>query len=859
LAAELESHLQLHIDDNVRAGMSPKAARRDALKKLGGVEQTKEKYRDQRSLPAFEILLQDVRFGFRMLRKNPGFTTVAALTLAVGIGANTAVFSLVNGVLLASLPYPNPEQLVSVTGTYPRGAFAAMREQVRTMDVAAYAEGHEFNLTGQGEPVRLTGTLVSAELFSVLGARPELGRTFLPGEDVAGQDNFVILSHDVWQQRFGGDPTILGRSIALGGVSRQLVGVMPADFGFPSPETQVWVPLHNDPRNPILYWADDFMPVLGRLRRGSTIPPARREIQLFQSRVMGMFPWQMPTSWNADVSVVPLATSLVANVRLRLLLLLGAVTIVVLIACANVANLTLARAAVREKEIAIRSALGAGRRRIARQLLTESVLLACIGGGLGIVFSIWGLAALRMVLPGDTPRISNAQMDWRVFVFTGALAILTGLVSGLGPALHSSRGAPREALCSGGRGGAVSISQRLRSGLVIGEVSFAVLLVIAAGLLIRSFWALLHVDPGFRSEHVLTARITPNQSYCGDAERCLTLYHNLLSEIRNSPGVAGAALVNTLPLDGRLAKRSLEVQDYTSPSGPDLAPLFWLHVVTTDYFRVMNIPLLSGRAFTDADVSGEPVAMVTAETARRFWPGQSAVGKHIHLLDDKSWRTIVGVIADVRAFDLEQNIPVWMKGTAYVPYNSTATLEDRRMPSEMTIVLRTSSGESETAAVVRQAIARLNPEVAVSEVKTMTAIISDAVAAPRSTAGLFMVFAGLALVLGLIGIYGVLSFVVSNRTHEIGIRMALGAQRRDVLWSVIWEGGKFACSGIGLGILGALALMGLLSSELYGVKATDPATFGAASMLFAAVALLACYIPARRATRVDPLTALRYD
>jgi putative ABC transport system permease protein len=734
-----------------------------------------------------------------------------------------------------------------------------MREQMRTMDVGAYAEGHEFNLTGRGEPVRLSGTLVSAELLSILGARPELGKIFYPGEDVPGQDNFVILSRALWEQRFAGDAGIVGQSVELGGVSRQVIGVMPAGFRFPSPKTQVWVPLHNDPRNAILYWADDFMPVVGRLHPGSTMEQARTEIRMFQSHVGALFPWPMPAAWNADVSVVPLQNGMVADVRTRLLLLLGAVALVLMIACSNVANLTLSRAVTREKEISIRCALGAGRMRITRQLLTESVLQALLGGSLGLLFAKEGLALLKLVLPPDTPRLVDVQMDWRVLAFTGGLAILSGFIFGLAPALHSSRATLTEPLKSGGRGTTGSMSQRLRGSLAIAQVAFAVMLVIAAGLLIRSFWALSHVDPGFRSEQVLSARIAPNQSFCNDAERCLTFYHNLLEQVRTSPGVAGTAVVNTLPLGGRVAKRSLEVENYTPAAGQDLSPLFWLHVVTPDYFRVMGIPLLSGRTFVDADVSGEPVAIITAGTARRYWPNQNALGKHIHLLDDKTWRTIVGIIADVRAYDLQQNIPSWMSGTAYVPYNSSATLEDRRMPSEMTMVVRSTLDEAQTATMLREAVASLNHEVPVSEVKTMAAVVSDSVSTPRSTTILFAAFAGLALTLGIIGIYGVLSFLVSNRTREIGIRMAMGAQRMDVLRSVMGEGTKLSLTGIAFGMAGALAVMRVLSGELYGVSPADPLTFFGVPILVAVVAATACYMPARRAMRVDPMVALRYE
>ncbi len=659
-------------------------------------------------------LLQDLRYALRQLRKSPGFTAVAVLTLALGIGGNTAVFSLVDGILLLPLPYSKPDQLISVTGSYPAGAVVAMREQLHTMDVGAYAEGHDFNLTGLGEPVRLTGTLVSAELLSILGVRPELGRTFYPGEDSAGQDNYVILSHALWEQRFGSDPSIIGRSVQLEGVSRQVAGVMPATFRFPSAKTQIWIPLHNDPRNAVVYWAGDFMPVIGRLRPGSTIDKARAETRMFQSHVGALFPWPMPASWNADVNVVHLQNGMVADVSARLLMLLGAVLLILLIACANVANLTLSRAATREKEIAIRSALGAVRQRIARQLLTESVLLASLGGLLGLIFATIGLRLLEGALPADTPRLAEVHMDWRVLAFTSGLTILTGFIFGLAPALQSSRAVLADSLNSAGRGTSISVSQRLRSLLAVVEVAFAMLLVIAAGLLIRSFWTLSHVNPGFRFEQVVTARVTPNESFCGDPARCLTFYRSVLDQAKASPGVSGAALVNTLPLGGRVSKRSLEIEGFVA-SADQVLPLFWLDVVTPEYFRVMGIPLLSGRWFAAADESGNaPVAVMTASSAQRFWPGRNAVGQHIRFARDNEWRTVVGVIADVRAYDLQRNIPDWIKGTVYVPYNPKATLEAGGVPAEMTIAVRTTLDEAQTAAMLRRVVTGLNQEVPVS-------------------------------------------------------------------------------------------------------------------------------------------------
>ena len=858
LSEEIEQHLEEKIEELVAEGMSRPEATAAARRQFGSVTLTAEDSREVWQWPSLESFLADLRFGARTLRKSLAFTAVAVLTLALGMGANTAIFSLVNGILLVPLPYPEPDRLVSVTGAYPEGALVAMREQVRTMEVGAYAEGHDLNLTGQGEPVRLTATLVSAELFSILKAQPELGRVFEHGEDVPGKDNYVLLGHALWQQHFAGDRTIIGRSIELEGVSREVVGVMPADFHFPSTKTQIWIPLDNDPRRVSSYWAGDYMPVVGRLRPEATLEQARAEIRMFQARVPALFPWPMPASWNADVSVVPLQNGMVQDVRTRLLLLLAAVGLVLLIACTNVTNLTLARAATREKEFALRAAMGAGRRRIVRQLLTESLLLASIGGLLGLALAFEGIVLLKTRLPADTPQLMAVHMDWRVLAFTGGLTILTGLFVGLAPALEISRGALINSLKSGGRGQAVSVSERLRSGLVVGEVALAVLLVIAAGLMIRSFWALSHVNPGFHPEQLLTARITPDESFSNNPERCLTFYRTVLDKVRSFPGVNGAAFVNTLPLGGRVSKRSLDVENHVDATG-ETAPLFWLNVVTSDYFRVMGIPVLSGRGFEDSDVSGSPVVVVTAETARRFWPAESAVGKHIRFVDDKDWRTIVGVISDVRAYDLVHNAPQWIDGTAYVPYNPLATLENKRVPSEMTIAIRATSDGSELAGLLRESVATLSNEVPVSEVQTMDAVVTGAVSTPAATTSLFVAFAALALLLGIIGIYGVFSYLVAQRTREIGLRVALGAQRRDVLVLVMKEGAKFSLAGIAIGLLSAVFVTRSMASQLYGVSPLDPLTYLAVALVMAAVAFLACYVPTRRAMRVDPAIALRYE
>jgi len=862
LDAELAAHLQLHIDDNLRRGLSPEAARRQALLSLGGLEQTKESVRDQRSLPFFETFFQDLRYAFRVLRKSPTFTLVSALTLALGIGANTAIFSLVDNIVLRPLPFLQPQNLVSVTGTYPKGAFVALRDQAKSLDVAAYAEGHEFNLNRHGEPLRLSATVVSAEFFQVLGVRPFLGASFNPGDDRPGQNGFVILSHSLWQQQFASDPSVIGRSIELEGVSRQVLGVMPADFHFPSAKTQVWIPLDNDSRDTVAYWAGDFMPIIGRLHPGTSIPQAHSEVRLFQSGVGTLFPWPMPTTWNKDISVVELKHDMISDVRSRLVLLLGAVAFILLIACVNVANLTLSRSSTREKEIALRFAMGADRRRVIRQLLTESVVLALLGGFFGFLLATQGLHLLKVTLPADTPRLADAHIDLRVLGFTGVLALLTGLLFGLAPALQSSREDLAATLNSVTRGAFASISHRLRSALAIAEIAFAVLLVISAGLLLRSFWSLSHVDPGFRTTRVLTARITPNQSFCADPARCISFYDDLLTRIRALPGVTSAALVNTLPLGGRVAKRAIEIENQTVAPG-DSGPLFWMDVVTPDYFDLMHIPVTAGRAFTSADFAAKSsVALVTASTARRFWHNQDVVGTHIRFSGDKEqpqWRTIVGIVPDVRAYDLQHPTPDWMNGTIYLPYNESATLEGGRLPSDMSLVVQTALDESQLQSTLRRTIASLGADIPVTELKPMQVVVSESVSTSASTTILFLTFAALALFLGAIGIYGVLSFLVATRTREFGIRMSLGALPRDVLLLIFKDAARFAFAGIALGLAAAFAITRLLSSELYGVSPADPYTFIGAALLMTFVTFLACYIPTRRAMRVDPMIALRYE
>ncbi len=858
---DLDDEIAYHIDQQVQElvdrGVSPDEARRRVAAAFGAVDIAKERCRDAWRVAFVETFLQDLRYAVRTLRHTPAFTIVAVLTLALGTGANTAVFSLVDGILLSKLPYPAPDRLVSVKATCPNGAFAALREEITSLDVAAYADGKWFTLTGTGEPGRLNGARISANLFELLGVKPELGRWLRPGEDVAQGDRVVVLSHALWETRFGGDSTILGRSIELDGVTRQVVAVMPATFHFPSAGTQVWVPLGIDPANTARYWAGDFMPVIGRLRAGVSHEQAHAEVRRFQAHVGSLFPWKMPVDWNQDITVVPLRDALVGDVRPRLLILIAGATLVLLTCCANVANLSLSRAVAREREIGIRTALGASPRRIARQLFTESALLAVLGAAAGLLVAPQALAILKRVLPPDTSRLSEVHLNWRVLAFTAVVAILTGCAFGLAPVAQALRLRLRAVLDSSGRRGRQAVAGRVRTALTVGQIACAVLLVIAAALLGRSPWSLSRADLGFRPEQVLTARVSPAASLCENKERCLAFYRAFTAQVQAAPGVHGAALVNTLPLTGAVAKRSLEIEGYTPPDRRT-GPLFWLNVITPDYFSVMHMRLESGRAFTDADLAGAPLAaIVPASTARRFWPGTNPVGRRVRFVGESDWRTIVGVVADVRAYDLTRNVPEWMAGAIYVPYTAAATMEDGSIPTNMMLTLSSSIPPPQMAATLREQAATLTREVVVDEVRPMGAVLGDAVAGPAATASLVVSMAALALVLGCIGVYGVLSFLISRQTRDLGIRLALGAQRRDVFWLVIGEGARLCIAGVVLGVAGAIAISRWLASELHGISPTDPATYAVVVIATTLVTLAACYVPTRRAMGVNPLVVLR--
>jgi predicted permease len=863
LDQELRAYLELLTDEKIKAGLPPEAARRQARLELGGVEQVKEEVRQAQVGRLLETLLQDLRYGLRTLARTPAFTSVALLSLALGIGANAAMFSLVYGILIRPLPYPQPDRLVRVTGWYPRGAVVALQQQSRTLDAAAYTDDAPFNLTGQGEALRLTGSSVSASLFSLLGAHARLGRTFRPGEDRPGRDRLVLLSHALWESKFSADPSILGRFIAIDGIEREVVGVMPPEFAFPAASAQLWIPIHLDPTRPDEYWGAGWMPLVARLRPGATLARAQSELRPLIAAIIPLFPWPAARSWNADAAVVPLQQDLVGGVRGRLLVLLAAVGLVLLIACANVASLLLARAAARRKEVALRASLGAARGRIVRQLLTESILLALAGAAAGLVLAFSALAVLKTALPAGTPRLAEVSIDWRVLAFVVALAFLTGVAFGLAPALSASRLNLVEVIRGGGQRSSGVASVRLRGVLIAGEVALAVVLVVGAGLLIRTLWELSQVNPGFRPERIVTIRVSPSESSCRRPAACIALYDELLRRARLIHGVSQVAAANALPLGGQIPALPAELEDHRIVPGETTYPVLWGAAVTPSYFRILQIPVLKGRVFTEGDSEkSSPVVLVSAATARRFWPGRDPVGKHVRLAWDRDWRTVVGVVADVRQYDLANHSPSEFSGTLYMPYPqsvATAVATDRQLPATMTLLVRTASDPLRVGAEISRLVADLNPNVPVSGLGSMQALVSASAAPSRSMMWLFVAFAGSALVLAIIGTYGVVSYSAAQRTYEMGVRVALGASPVSLFTLVLGHSVRLVLAGLALGVTASLALTRMLARFLYGVTATDPLTFAAVALLLFLIALLAGYFPARRAASIDPLTALRQE
>ncbi|MBV8863872.1 MAG: ABC transporter permease, partial [Acidobacteriaceae bacterium] len=712
LTEELEFHELLKLEEHCRSGLPAQSAAELSRRDMGNVTFAKEECRNMWTFMRLERLLQDLRYAARIFVRTPVFTAIAIASLALGIGGNAAMFSLVNTLLIRPLPYFTPERLVRITGVYPRAAIPFFQRQSRAMEIAAVSTGSESNLTGQGTARRVFGSGTSSNFLTLLGASVAKGRGFKQGEDLPGRDGVVIISDSLWKGSFGRDPAILGRIITLDGVHREIVGVMPNNFSYPSAKVQFWIPMRLDPSNFLEYWAGEFVPLVARLRSGATVAEAQGELQRLVPQFRKTFPYPMARDWNADSNAVPLQQDLVGDIRGKLIILFASVGIVLLIACANIASLLLSRATARRKEIALRTALGAGRLRIIRQLLTESVGLALLGAALGIALGWSALSMFKSLLPSSTPGLAEAAIDWQVVGAVTTLALVTGLGFGLAPALSASQVDLTEAIKTGSQRSPASFWTQFRSFLIAGQVALTLILVVSASLLLKSLYELSHTNPGFNPAHVLTVRISPNQLLCSQRSACVALYERLVQRTHGISGVASAAISNSVPLDGELPTIPVDVEGH--PKTVDHpAPMFWFGAVGSDYFHLLEIPLLSGRYFTQADgATSAGVAVISASTARRFWPRENAVGKHLKPTNSQQWRTVIGVVGDVRQYTLAKGLPGWVAGVIYMPY-SQSEREDRQIPAALTLLVRAPSNTAQLRNDIHHLAEDQNPDVPV--------------------------------------------------------------------------------------------------------------------------------------------------
>jgi putative ABC transport system permease protein len=864
LDAELGAFLELAAEEKMKRGMSRDDALRAVRLEQGSLGVTKQVIRSAGWEAFVETCWQDLRFAARMLYKNPGFTVVAVLTLALGIGANTAIFSVVDAVLLRPLPYKDSDQLVQlIEHDQKRGVdfdwvsfpnFHDWAEQGTAFQYLAAYKFHAFNLTNVSQPQMLFGVKVSANLLPTLGAEPIFGRNFRPDEDEPGRDHEIILSYDTWNQTFGADPQLIGKTLTLNDEPYTVIGVMPASFNFPptvpitsalpSRRTAFFAPLGLAVRPDQRDW--NMLGVIARLKPGSTIPQARANMNTVARNLELQYPAQ---NQGITVRVEPLLNQVVGDIRLALWIFLAAISLVLLVACANVTSLLLARSTIRQREMAVRTSLGASRSRLVRQLVTESLLLAGAGGAFGILLAYCGIFLLTVLSPDNLPRIRDVAIDGRVLAYTSVVSVLTGIVFGLAPSLsvaHAGLGQPLK----GQRSTPSAKHSRLRSALVISEVALSLALLIGAGLMLKSFVQVERVDPGFRAEKVLTvwtilsaAKYAPQQQ--------AAFYQQAWQRIQALPGVKLVGAIDNLPLSGIHGGGPFTIEGQPTTSDVD-APVAYRSVVSWNYFQTMGIPLLQGREFTKRDRVGTPTVLIVNETAARLcWPGQNPVGSHLSFTTGRSqptWLEIVGVVKDV----LHDGPEVPAKPTIYVPF--------LQWPSEfMVTVARMDVDPASLSSTVRGAIAAVDKDQPVLMTRTMADIYSDAVAQRRFNTALIVAFGALALFLAMVGVYGLMAFAVTQRTHEMGVRIALGAQRRDVLRLVLGRGIRLAFLGIVFGLAAAFLLTRFLSKLLFHVPQTDPATFILVSLCLGGIALLASYIPARRAASVDPIVALRYQ
>jgi putative ABC transport system permease protein len=863
---EVRSHLEMLEQEYLRRGMSPQEARYAALRSFGGVDQTKERYREQRGLPFVDAFFQDLRYGWRGLLRNPGFAAVAILTLALGIGANTAIFSVVHAVLLRPLPYRNPSRLVYISEfwphetpvrTVPNPDFANCSEHGQLFDgLAAYGGGAEVNLTGMGEPERLSGARVTADFFTLLGVEPFLGRSFLREEDRPGGRKAVLLSYELWQRRFGSNSKVIGSTIQLDGDLYTIVGVTPAGFRFPDDDfrAQVFLPMlvarvvdwkSRDPNQFRLLRA------LARLRPGVTPEQARAELTALVRAEAELEPPQFKRMRaGMEVRITPLSERLAAPARPILLILLSSVALLLIMSCVNVAGMQLARGATRQRELAVRAALGARRSRLAAQLLMENFVLLIAAAGVAVCLGFAGLRALRSLAPPQIPHLELASLDWTVLLFTLIAATITGILSGLAPAMVGSRVELNEILKgSGAQTGSAQRQHRVRSILVTTEIALALVLLIGSGLLTRSLVHLVSVDPGFNTHHLLTLRLTLSERAYPKPEQKDAFLSALLARLRALPGVRSAAAGSGLPTLGWGSLRGTDIEGQPEMP-PGLRPDIPCDTVSTEYFQTLGIPLMAGRGFNQQDrASAAPAAIVNQAFAREFFSRQNPIGKHVGRRSPPGvWREIIGVVGNVRQLGPSQE----ESPEIYIPY--------QQEPNEdVNLVLRTATRPLALVAPVKAAVQAVDPAQPVYDIATMDQRLSESMAPQRFNALLLGVFALAALGLAGVGIFGVLAYSVARRTSEIGVRMALGASRAQVTRLVVGEGLRLCGLGVLLGLAGSVPLTRLLGGVLFGVGPSDPVALASASAALVLVAVLACYIPARRALSVDPMTTLRHE
>ena len=796
------------------------------------------------------VFLQDLRYGVRMLFKYPGFTLAAVLILVLGIGANTAIFSVVNATLLRPLPYPQPERLVTLRSQESLPDLEDIKEQSQSIEAFGGAVMQPQDFTGEAEPVQVQAALVNADLFKALGVEPALGRIISPAEDRDGAERVVVLSHGFWMRHFAGDRNVIGSPIPLSGNNYTVIGVMRPDFTMPLEIPDVWVALRV--ANPVAAKVRGvhFLRTYLRLKPGVTLAQAQAEMDGINGWLAQTYPDE---NKERNRRLTPLHERIIGEARPALLILFGAVGLVLLVACANFSSLLLARSAARQQELAIRSALGAVRTRLVRQVLTESLLLAILGGAGGLVLAMWGVDLLMALKPADFPLVATVSIDRWVLAFTFGVSVLTGIVFGLVPALSSSRLNMNEVLKEGGRSATGGVArQRVRSLLVVSELALALMLLIGAGLLIKGFWRLRAVDPGFSPENLLTMRIELPESRYKEIPTQTQFRQNLLDRVNSLPGVQ-AAMVSELPLSGEQLTHNFII-DGRPPLAVGEEPELNVRNVGGDYFHTMKIPIIQGRDITAQDRAEAPMVGVVNESfVHQYFPDENPLGKRIRWArgETPQWMTIVGIVGDVKHFGLNQP----EEPAFYYSYFQS----EHPWKRWMYLIVRSKEDPAALANQVKSEIWAVDKQLPVTKIKLMTEVMSASIASQRFNLTLMSIFAITALLLAAVGIYGVIAFSVTQRSHEIGIRIALGAQTADVLRLVIWQGLKLALIGVGIGLAGAFAITRLMSSLLFGVSATDPATFIAIAALLTAVALLASYVPARRATRVDPMVALRYE